>query len=231
LVRAGYSAVAFDGPAHGVSEGRSTSYFEFTDVVSTLIEPDRGFDVHGIVAHSFGAGAVVNGLARRKDPVTTVLLAPALKVKDFLFDAFERHGVPPGIYEKVVADYEARFGYSLDRDDPHRHLGDLRGSTLVVHDRDDSVIAYHDSQALCGRLERVTLMSTSGLGHRKIMTDPEVVKTAVSHLKASRYNVSETGEHDIPSTPSSGRKDLRSHEIAIPHQPDKGDRHELVLDR
>ncbi len=182
LVRAGRAAVAIDGPAHGESEGRSTSYFEFTDVVRTLIAPGGGFDIQGIVAHSFGAAAVVNALAQDKVAVPTVLLAPALQLRKTLFDALERHGVSPRVYEKIIAGYETRFGYSLTRDDPHRRLGDLRSPVLVVHDRHDPVIAHADSAESCGRFGHVTLKTTSGLGHRRIMADAEVVAAGVSHL-------------------------------------------------
>jgi pimeloyl-ACP methyl ester carboxylesterase len=182
LVRAGNAAVAIDGPAHGDSEGRSTSYFEFTDVIRTLIVPERGLRIQGVVAHSFGAAAVVNALAHQKVALKAVLLAPALQLRKTLLDALERHGIPPRVYEKIIAAYEARFGYSLERDDPHRLLGDLRSPVLVVHDLDDPVIAYGDSEALCGGIGQVTLKTTSGLGHRKIMSDPDVVEAGVSHL-------------------------------------------------
>lgn len=186
LVRAGRAAVAIDGPAHGESEGRSTSYFEFTDVVRALMAPDHGLRIQGIVAHSFGAAAVVNALAHRKAAVKTVLLAPALQLRKTLFDALERHGIPPRVYETTIAAYETRFGYSLERDDPHRRLGDLRSPVLVVHDRDDPVIPHVDSEALCGRFGQVTLKTTSGLGHRRIMADPDVVEAGVSHLLQDR---------------------------------------------
>ena len=186
LVRAGRTAVAIDGPAHGESEGRRTSYFEFTDVIRSLISPDRGLRIQGIVAHSFGAAAAVNALAHQGAAVKTVLLAPALQLRKTVFDALERHGVPPRVWEPIIASYETRFGYSLERDDPHRHLADLRSPVLVVHDVDDPVIAHGDSEALCGRIGRVTLKTTSGLGHRKIMSDPDVVEAGVSHLLQDR---------------------------------------------
>lgn len=186
LVRAGHAAVAIDGPAHGDSEGRSTSYFEFTDVVRTLIAPEQGFSIQGIVAHSFGAAAAVNALARQEKPMKTVLLAPALHLRKTVFDALERHGIPPRVFETIIAAYEARFGYSLERDDPHRLLEKLRSPALVVHDLDDPVIAHADSEALCERFGQVTLKTTSGLGHRRIMSDPDVVEAGVSHLLQDR---------------------------------------------
>ena len=43
-----------------------------------------------------------------------------------------------------------RFGYSLKADDPHRRLGDLCSPALVVHDRQDPVIAHAESEVLDG---------------------------------------------------------------------------------
>lgn len=215
VVRAGRAAVAIDGPAHGESEGRSTSYFEFTDVIRTLIAPDQGLRIQGVVAHSFGAAAVVNALAHQKAAVKTVLLAPALQLRKTLFDALERHGISPRVYETVIAAYETRFGYSLERDDPHRRLGDLRAPVLVVHDRDDPVIAHMDSESLCGRLGQVTLKTTSGLGHRRIMADPEVVETGVSHLLQDqgelRGRVVRQHGIETESPPSGNREETSCH--------------------
>jgi pimeloyl-ACP methyl ester carboxylesterase len=182
MVRAGFTAIVFDGPAHGASDGRSTSYFEFTDVVRSFFDPKLGLDIRGVVAHSFGAAAVINGLARQTDSPGTVLIAPVLMLRDMVTDVFERHGVPPALYENLIAAYERRFGYSLRRDDPHLRLKDLRRSALVIHDRDDPIVAYGDSQALRQHPGILALQTTVGLGHRKILADSDVVETTVSHL-------------------------------------------------
>ena len=192
LVRAGFTAIAFDGPAHGASDGRSTSYFEFTDVVRAFFDPGLGLDIRGVVAHSFGAAAVINGLARQPESPGTVLIAPALMLRDMVTHSFERHGVPPALYENLLAVYEHRFGYSLQRDDPHLHLKDLRRSALVIHDQDDPIVAYGDSRALRQHPGILALQTTVGLGHRKILADPDVVETTVSHLvkEASTWTLS-----------------------------------------
>jgi len=182
LIDAGYAAIAFDGPAHGASEGRTTSYFEFTDTVRALIERDRGLDIRGIIAQSFGAAAVVNALAHQDPDLKTVLLAPALRLKDMLTDALDRHGIPPTIYEKLIAAFENRFGYSLQHDDPHLHLKDLRSPVLVIHDHDDPIIAHRDSRTATHGFGHVTLHTTHGLGHKRILTDPAVVDAAMAHI-------------------------------------------------
>jgi pimeloyl-ACP methyl ester carboxylesterase len=182
LMNAGYSAIAFDGPAHGASEGRNTSYFEFTDVVTALFEAELGPEIRGVVAHSFGAAAVVNSLSRRNPAPKTVLLAPVLELKDLVFRAFDRHGVPPEIGERIIGAYEQRFGYSLRDDDPHLRLGGLRSPVLVVHDEEDPVMPYRDSRRISRQFDHLTLHTTHGLGHNRILTDPAVVDAAMIHL-------------------------------------------------
>jgi len=197
LIDTGYAAIAFDGPAHGASEGRSTSYFEFTDTVRALIEPDRGLDIRGIIAHSFGAAAVVNGLAHQELALKSVLLAPALRLRDMLMHAFDRHGIPPMIYERLIADYENRFGYSLQHDDPHLRLKDLRSSVLVIHDHDDPIIPHRDSRSASHGFGHVTLHTTHGLGHKRILTDPAVVEATMAHLLNPELR---TADSEIPKS-------------------------------
>jgi len=193
LVDAGYAAIAFDGPAHGASEGRSTSYFEFTDTVRALIGPDRRLDIRGVIAHSFGAGAAVNGLAHEGLAVKSVLLAPALRLRDLLVHSFDRHGIPSPLYESMISAYENRFGYTLQGDDPHLHLNDLRSPVLVIHDHDDPIIPHRDSRSVSRGFGHVKLHTTHGLGHKRILADPEVVEATMAHLLGPEPGAMDSG--------------------------------------
>ena len=55
LLEAGYRVIAYDQPAHGVSEGRLTGLPDFADVIAELAWHYGG--VSAIVAHSLGAAA------------------------------------------------------------------------------------------------------------------------------------------------------------------------------
>ena len=182
LVQAGYSAIAFDGPGHGASDGQTSSYFEFTEVVRALLNPRLGLDIRGLIGHSFGAAAMVNSLAHEQLNLPAALLAPPLKLRELLLATFNRYGIPPAIYNALIGEYEARFGYSLLRDNPHRHLQDLQAQILVVHDPEDPVVAYQDSRTLCRRYPHTTLLTTEGLGHKRILQDPAVIAACLGHL-------------------------------------------------
>ncbi len=183
LLDAGYAVVAMDGPAHGASEGKSASYFEFTDAVGAVLTARPGQSFCAVVAHSFGAAALVNSLAHLQLPIPAVLLAPTLRLRALLEHTFAQYGLPEAIYRPIITTYEERFGYSFRDDDPHLRLKDLCAPALVIHDEDDPTVAYSDSRRLCEEHAHLSLHSTRGLGHRGILGDPGVVATALAFLE------------------------------------------------
>ena len=55
--------------------------------------------------------------------------------------------------------------------------------TLVVHDRDDRYTPYADSVRLVDVLPDAHLVTTDGLGHRRILRDPSVVRQVNAFLR------------------------------------------------
>ena len=182
LVAAGYTALAIDGPAHGASTGRITSYFEFTDTVRVLLADQRRFKIEGIIAHSFGAAAAINALTKEKMALHTVCIAPILKLRELLHNAFDQFGIPRRLYGTLVKEFESRFGYQLAEDNPHRLVKDLPGNILIVHDSEDRTAPYGDSQQAARQYDHVALWSSNGLGHSGVLRSPEVIERCVAHL-------------------------------------------------
>jgi pimeloyl-ACP methyl ester carboxylesterase len=53
---------------------------------------------------------------------------------------------------------------------------------LVFHDEDDPEVPKTDGEAIVRQWPGAKLVSTRGLGHKKIVHDPEVVRRAVEFL-------------------------------------------------
>lgn len=53
---------------------------------------------------------------------------------------------------------------------------------LVIHDRLDQEVRYETTQRIVGGWPGVDLMTTSGLGHHRILKDPGVVARVTSEL-------------------------------------------------
>jgi len=185
LTTAGYSAVIFDAPAHGESQGRTTNGFEIAETVRALLNRDNGLDIQGIIAHSLGASAVIMALSRQDFCLDAVLIAPPLKLKEILYGTFEHHGIPKVVYRSIIAEMEDAFGYTLEEDNPHLLVKDIKSELLIVHDREDRTAPYEDSEEVAKKCSNVTLHTTEGLGHRRILADPSVIELAVSYFDRS----------------------------------------------
>jgi len=195
LRQAGFAIITFDAPGHGESTGTTSSYFEWTDTVRAILNSSNGFNIRGIIAHSLGGSAVINALSKEKISVPTVLIAPALKLKQILFNTFNLYGIPSVIYKKVIEDFERRFGYTLEDDNPSNLIPEIDTNVLIVHDHQDGTIPFLDSEEFAEILPTVMLHKTDGLGHRRILADRKIVELIteyiVSHMIAARMQHSD----------------------------------------
>jgi len=182
LINAGYAVIAFDAPGHGESDGKTSSYFEWTDTVRTLLKPEHELNIIGMIGHSLGGAAIINALSKEDISVPGVLIAPAIRLKDVLFNAFDLFGIPEVVYRKAIKEFENRFGYTLEKDDPWKLLPMVKSKFLIVHDRQDRSIPFMDSHDMAAKRPNVMLHETAGLGHRNILRDRKIVELATDYI-------------------------------------------------
>jgi pimeloyl-ACP methyl ester carboxylesterase len=56
---------------------------------------------------------------------------------------------------------------------------------LVIHDREDKQIPFGMGKAIAAAWQGAELLSTRGLGHNRILRDPEVVRSAIDFIQLS----------------------------------------------
>jgi hypothetical protein len=193
LINAGYSVVTYDAPAHGDSDGLATNYFELSDAVRSLLDPSRGLGIQGVIAHSIGASAVINCISKDTPSIDVALIAPALKLKEILFNSFNQHGIPEIVYQDLVAEMEAYYGYDVHQDNPYVLAKTISSKMLIVHDKDDRTIPYLDSKTLAGKTDHVALHTTQGLGHKRILRDKKVVDFITTYIYNGQIQRDEQG--------------------------------------
>ena len=193
----GYTVIAYDAPAHGESDGQDTSYFELTDVARSFLNPSLNLDIQGIIAHSLGASAVVNCISKEKPSINAVLIAPALKLRELLYNTFGKQGLPEIVYQTIIAELEAYYGYNLYEDNPYTLLKKISSKILIVHDKDDLTTPYMDSKVIAEKLNHVYLLTTEGLGHKNILKDKTVISTIQKFIFDQEINVSDRQHSQI----------------------------------
>ena len=182
LLKQGYAVVAFDATAHGVSEGDHTNYFEFTDTVRAMANAIGKQAIAGIVAHSLGGAAVINCLSKEDMSPNTVLIAPALRLKELLYNTFKGHGVPTDLYKSLIGEIERKYGYSIERDNPFVLLEQMDTHLMIAHDREDALIPFADARAISDRHSNILLHATQGLGHKNIIKDKRTLDLVIRYL-------------------------------------------------
>lgn len=186
----GFRVVLFDAPAHGGSDpgpsgpGRSHG-LEFSGALAAVA--DRFGPAHAVIAHSMG---VIPALLAQADGALTadqlVFISPMRDLATY-FDRFAGQlGIGPRVRSEMTGQTERLVNYPVDGVDV-RVLSPLVEPVplLVVHDRGDRETRYDDSEQLVRDWAGpARLVSTAGLGHRRILTDRDVVQEVVGFVCA-----------------------------------------------
>jgi pimeloyl-ACP methyl ester carboxylesterase len=183
FVKAGYSVIFFDTLGHGESEGKTSSYFQFTDSIADLVKSRKDLNIRGFIAHSFGASAVVNYLSKNEMNVKTILIAPALNLVSMLNKTFEQYGVPLHIFHSVLKEFEVSMGHEFVKENPIDLIKKIKSEILIVHDKNDKAISSQDSKNIRENADNLLLHETKGLGHIRILRDEQTRNLIVNHMK------------------------------------------------
>jgi len=200
LVKNDFTVVAFDGPGHGESEGKTCSYFQMTDTIRAFVKHFSLENIQGIVGHSFGASAIINALSKEKLQLPVVLIAPAIKLKEMLEKTIQMHGVPNIIFKSLIAEYEKKYGYHFINDNPHNLLKSLKLNALILHDFGDQTTPFSISQETATLYEYIDLIKTEGLGHIRILKDDAVIDKTIAYLNT--FNSDLNGVNNIKNKES-----------------------------
>ena len=77
---------------------------------------------------------------------------------------------------------ERRLGFSWKDLNIPAFAPDMRVPLLVVHDRDDREVGWSDGAAIAQSWPGAELMTTTGLGHHRIVSDSAVIRQVVTFL-------------------------------------------------
>ena len=175
LVDKNFRVVALDGPGHGSSPGKMTNpahYAEFIINAQRELSPEGA---HTVMAHSFGGGCAVLAASRGLQVKSLVLVAsPAFydRVVDFFSKSFGLNKKSQAAFEELIF----QFAGIRPRELNIGAIGSkLNLPVLVVHDTGDNAVNYMSATAIVEAWPHAKLLTTEGLGHRRILKDQKVL--------------------------------------------------------
>ncbi len=204
LVAAGHRVVGFDAPGHGESApgalGTGKGHIMELLAAFDTVAAQHG-DAAGVIAHSLGCTIASLVVHDRLDAERLVLVgAPA----DF-GERTHEFGAAVGFTERTRHRLQTTMEQECGRPLTTFDLAPLAAGgglpeTLLIHDRFDKEAPYRVSAELAAVWPTATLLTTLGLGHQRILTDPDVVAAAVRHITSAPRR------RTAPPTGASGRR-------------------------
>ena len=170
--------VAFDAPGNGDSTGRRTTVLDYAAIIRLLAA--RHGNLHAIVGHSFGV--LASFLAVREGVAAERLVGiSGMASATQLLETFSGQ---LGLSERAQRGLGRRFQrrvFPHETDLWHRFVAELdptetRIALLLVHDEGDPIVPVGQADLIAqAHLGAVTVERTRGLGHNRILNDPDVI--------------------------------------------------------
>ena len=177
----GYRVISFDAPAHGNSTGKQTSALEMTDTVLAL-NAHYG-NINAAITHSFGGMILAYAMSLGLKLERAVMICPPSSL-EVLLDNFQRIlALPDSVMQVLIRKSYAIHGQIIrDAVNTVNNASKLSCKGLVLHDEDDIEIPWHSGKEIADAWQGAEFIKTSGLGHRRIIHDDEVIDRITTFL-------------------------------------------------
>lgn len=177
----GFQPITIDLPAHGSSKGAQTNLVEISEAIAAMVRHLGG--VAGIVAHSFGAAGTTVALREPLAVERLVYIAPSEDFEHFPRVFSHWLGLPGHLSERMRHAVEGRLGVTMAELRGRLLAPQMRAPLLVVHDEDDVDVPWQDGKAYSDAWPDSRLMTTRGLGHRRILRETAVLDAVAAFFK------------------------------------------------
>ncbi|MBT8191526.1 MAG: alpha/beta hydrolase [Saprospiraceae bacterium] len=162
----GYDCFAIDAPAHGQSSGKTCTPPDYAMAINAVIEE---FDMHIILAHSFGGYSTIYYLSHYtsgKHLEHIILKAPTGNLKNFTQRFFELLELNQKVRDSYISLFEKKYGQPITYYDAERMVQAIDLPCLLIHDENDDVLPVEDSAHIARSWKECEFIRTSGRGHR-----------------------------------------------------------------
>lgn len=180
LLAAGFDVLAVDAPAHGASPGRWSSLFHFSRALTQVVNGVGAVDA--AITHSFGGPSLIHAMSEGLRVQKSVLISPPVRVTDYTQILCDAVGVSTALRERLHVHWQNKLGVMLNSLDAGKFAQQLTTRALVIHDLHDKEVAFSAGREIAEQWPNAQLITTTDLGHRRILKDENVVRQSMGFL-------------------------------------------------
>ena len=180
LVKAGYSTVSFDAPAHGKASGKMSMMPHFIEAIEVLEKKYGPFEA--IIGHSLGGMASLKAISDGLIVKKLVIIGTANSVTRITKEFAGNMKMNDKVAAKMKSYFDNKFGVDMDSLSGAVSAEGVKIPTLVVHDEDDVDVRINSAYEIHEKLENSQILITQGQGHRRILGNPEVINRILKFL-------------------------------------------------
>ena len=183
LTQAKINYISFTAPAHGSSEIKRTHMLEIAECIEHL---DRNYGpFKTIIGHSMGGVASLNAIKNK--PLKTekiVLIGVPATVEETIFDFCKKLGLGKKMHNFLINYLKKHYHQDYEKYSALRLAGELDLKALVVHDKNDSQVAFNHGERIAAAFKNSELYATEGSGHNRILSNKNVVEKIMAFVKS-----------------------------------------------
>lgn len=187
LASQGFSAIAYDAPAHGKSRATHTDFPTMAAALKEVASAAGG--VGAVVAHSAGCVALLRAIRTGFAPQRVVMVSAFAQLALPLASLGVALGLRPRLRARHVQLLRATFGADfLEAYSPEALVLDLEIPGLIVHDAKDREFGVANALRIAAQWRGSESHLTDGLGHYRVLKDEAVAQRIGESLSVLKLN-------------------------------------------
>lgn len=179
LKNSGSTIVAIDGPAHGLSSGKTFTIPEYAEFIHFAVEK---FKPQYLIGHSMGGKACLyyQSVYQNANLQKMVILGAPSDFKILLNNYITLLSLNSKISKALENHYLNLFKINLDHFTGQLFASKINTKGMIAHDIDDDVVGFDEGKKIASSWKNAVFIQTKGLGHS--MHDEELYKKVTLFL-------------------------------------------------
>ncbi len=176
LIKNGYEVISFDGPCHGDSTKKKTSFFEMSDLVKCFLQKET-YDL--ILTHSMGSVLTFTAMDSLKYKAKQMIaLTTPSKFSEFIGLAVFQFGLTKKSTKLLIK----KIKKTATKYNPMTHkvkdvIKNIEIQNLTfIHDKFDKVVPIEKSKTVNSFFKNSSLIEIEGTGHFKMLWSKKVIQ-------------------------------------------------------